>query len=193
MDISQNSCHPFQFGRYLFMHNGLVGGFKQVRCRRCCCRRRWHNRVTHGNPTPVSAHPPPRTPPALPTLAPRAPGLPRDMPTRRRAERRQIRRELMRGLTDRAFDYAMAHGASDSAVAFAIFIDLLEDPRGLASIPVSALCDKLVLGERKKETPPHYAGLGPAPCQTAFTGAQSPPAVFSMPVGGRLTKGPGTG
>lgn len=31
MDVSETTCHPFRFGRYLWMHNGGVGGFNQVR------------------------------------------------------------------------------------------------------------------------------------------------------------------
>jgi hypothetical protein len=49
----------------------------------------------------------------------------------------------MQGLSDCAFNFAIAHSASDSALAFALFIDLLEDP--MASVPVSILCAKLVL------------------------------------------------
>jgi glutamine amidotransferase len=29
--ISRQNCHPFQHGRYMFIHNGQVGGFSQVR------------------------------------------------------------------------------------------------------------------------------------------------------------------
>ncbi|KAF8193590.1 N-terminal nucleophile aminohydrolase, partial [Mycena galopus ATCC 62051] len=29
--ITDTNCHPFQFGRYLFMHNGMVGGFALIR------------------------------------------------------------------------------------------------------------------------------------------------------------------
>ncbi|KAJ7650815.1 N-terminal nucleophile aminohydrolase [Roridomyces roridus] len=29
--ITEVNCHPFQFGRYLFMHNGMVGGFPLIR------------------------------------------------------------------------------------------------------------------------------------------------------------------
>ncbi|KAJ7760697.1 N-terminal nucleophile aminohydrolase [Mycena maculata] len=29
--ITDSNCHPFQFGRYLFMHNGMVGGFALIR------------------------------------------------------------------------------------------------------------------------------------------------------------------
>jgi len=31
--IVDSNCHPFQFGRYLFMHNGMVGGFSLIRRR----------------------------------------------------------------------------------------------------------------------------------------------------------------
>lgn len=31
MSICECSCHPFQYGRYLFMHNGCVGGFGKIR------------------------------------------------------------------------------------------------------------------------------------------------------------------
>lgn len=31
MPVSEQNCHPFQFGRYLWMHNGVVGGFHRVR------------------------------------------------------------------------------------------------------------------------------------------------------------------
>ncbi|GBF92924.1 hypothetical protein Rsub_05760 [Raphidocelis subcapitata] len=31
MPVSEQNCHPFQFGRYLWMHNGVVGGFNCVR------------------------------------------------------------------------------------------------------------------------------------------------------------------
>jgi glutamine amidotransferase len=29
--ISRQNCHPFRHGRYLFMHNGQIGGYAQVR------------------------------------------------------------------------------------------------------------------------------------------------------------------
>jgi ergothioneine biosynthesis protein EgtC len=29
--VNEANCHPFQFGRYLLMHNGFVGGFRQIR------------------------------------------------------------------------------------------------------------------------------------------------------------------
>ncbi|KAK9815459.1 hypothetical protein WJX72_003974 [[Myrmecia] bisecta] len=31
MPVSEQNCHPFQWGRYLWMHNGVVGGFMQIR------------------------------------------------------------------------------------------------------------------------------------------------------------------
>ncbi|KAK2079339.1 hypothetical protein QBZ16_003030 [Prototheca wickerhamii] len=31
MPVSEQNCHPFQWGRYLFMHNGVVAGFMQLR------------------------------------------------------------------------------------------------------------------------------------------------------------------
>ena len=31
MPVSEQNCHPFQWGRYLFMHNGAVGGFMRIR------------------------------------------------------------------------------------------------------------------------------------------------------------------
>ncbi|RMZ55212.1 hypothetical protein APUTEX25_005490 [Auxenochlorella protothecoides] len=31
MPVSEQNCHPFQWGRFLFMHNGVVAGFMQVR------------------------------------------------------------------------------------------------------------------------------------------------------------------
>lgn len=31
MDVSETTCHPFRFGRYLWMHNGGLGGFHQMR------------------------------------------------------------------------------------------------------------------------------------------------------------------
>jgi hypothetical protein len=34
MPVSEQNCHPFQWGRYLWMHNGVVGGFTQVRAAR---------------------------------------------------------------------------------------------------------------------------------------------------------------
>lgn len=31
MPVSEQNCHPFQWGRYLWMHNGVVGGFNCIR------------------------------------------------------------------------------------------------------------------------------------------------------------------
>lgn len=31
MDVSESTCHPFRFGRYLWMHNGGVANFRRVR------------------------------------------------------------------------------------------------------------------------------------------------------------------
>ncbi|KDD72798.1 hypothetical protein H632_c2885p0, partial [Helicosporidium sp. ATCC 50920] len=31
MPVSEQNCHPFQWGRYLFMHNGVVAGFMRLR------------------------------------------------------------------------------------------------------------------------------------------------------------------
>jgi len=83
MSLCTCSCHPFSCGRYLFMHNGQVAGFKQ------------------------------------------------------------IRRGLMNRLSDVAFNFAVANSASDSALAFAIFIDALPvDP--LEEAPSSVIRDTLV-------------------------------------------------
>ena len=30
-DISESNCHPFQFGRFLGMHNGSIGGFSSIK------------------------------------------------------------------------------------------------------------------------------------------------------------------
>ncbi|GBG24052.1 Cys-Gly metallodipeptidase dug1 [Hondaea fermentalgiana] len=69
MGICTCSCHPFEFGRFLFMHNGQVSGFG-------------------GN----------------------------------------VRRSLLSGLKLEAFNFAIHNSCSDSAVAFAVFIDMLDDP-----------------------------------------------------------------
>src|SRR4051795_12023898 len=29
--VQQNNCHPFRHGRWLFVHNGLLGGFRDMR------------------------------------------------------------------------------------------------------------------------------------------------------------------
>ncbi len=31
ISVNEANCHPFQFGRYLLMHNGLLGAFRQIR------------------------------------------------------------------------------------------------------------------------------------------------------------------
>ncbi|GLI58924.1 hypothetical protein VaNZ11_000709 [Volvox africanus] len=31
MPVSEQNCHPFQFSRYMWMHNGVVAGFAQIR------------------------------------------------------------------------------------------------------------------------------------------------------------------
>ncbi len=31
MSVSEANCHPFQYGRFLWMHNGRVAGFKSIR------------------------------------------------------------------------------------------------------------------------------------------------------------------
>jgi predicted glutamine amidotransferase len=33
MRVTETNCHPFQVGRYLWMHNGVVGGFSKIRRR----------------------------------------------------------------------------------------------------------------------------------------------------------------
>ncbi len=33
MRVCEANCHPFQFGRYLWMHNGTIQGFRQIRRR----------------------------------------------------------------------------------------------------------------------------------------------------------------
>lgn len=68
MPVSEQNCHPFQWDRYLWMHNGVVGGFMQ------------------------------------------------------------IRRAMLALLTDDAYNSVQSH-ASDSAVAFALFLHHLPDLR----------------------------------------------------------------
>lgn len=31
MPVSEQNCHPFQWGSYMFMHNGVIGGFMKIR------------------------------------------------------------------------------------------------------------------------------------------------------------------
>lgn len=33
MPVSEQNCHPFQWGRYIWMHNGVVGGFSRIKRR----------------------------------------------------------------------------------------------------------------------------------------------------------------
>jgi glutamine amidotransferase len=35
MAVSETNCHPFQIGRYLWMHNGSIQGFTRIRRRLC--------------------------------------------------------------------------------------------------------------------------------------------------------------
>jgi len=35
MAVAESNCHPFQIGRYLWMHNGSIQGFKHIRRRLC--------------------------------------------------------------------------------------------------------------------------------------------------------------
>ena len=35
MAVTETNCHPFRIGQYLWMHNGSVRGFKQIRRRLC--------------------------------------------------------------------------------------------------------------------------------------------------------------
>lgn len=67
MDVSETTCHPFRFGRYLWMHNGGLGGFHAMR------------------------------------------------------------RLLLPMLNDEAFDFAVTNGSSDSALCFAVFLNLVPD------------------------------------------------------------------
>lgn len=74
MDVSETTCHPFRFGRYLWMHNGGLGGFHAMR------------------------------------------------------------RHLLPMLSDEAFDFAVTNGSSDSALCFAVFLNLVPD-KMVASTP----------------------------------------------------------
>lgn len=31
MPVSEQNCHPFHWGRYIWMHNGVVGGFSKIK------------------------------------------------------------------------------------------------------------------------------------------------------------------
>ncbi|KAA8496877.1 putative di- and tripeptidase DUG2 [Porphyridium purpureum] len=63
MDVSENTCHPFQAGRFSFMHNGGIAAYTRVR------------------------------------------------------------RDIVQSLEGLAFDFAVEHGSSDSAVLFAVFLN----------------------------------------------------------------------
>jgi acetylornithine deacetylase/succinyl-diaminopimelate desuccinylase-like protein/predicted glutamine amidotransferase len=67
MDVSETTCHPFRFGRYLWMHNGGLGGFHAMR------------------------------------------------------------RILLPMLNEEAFDFAVTNGSSDSALCFAVFLNMVPD------------------------------------------------------------------
>ncbi|CAN8064824.1 unnamed protein product [Agarophyton chilense] len=67
LDVSETTCHPFRFGRFLWMHNGGVGNFSAVR------------------------------------------------------------RLLLPTLDEHAFDFAVSHGSSDTALCFAVFLNLIKD------------------------------------------------------------------
>lgn len=73
LGVSEATCHPFRYGRFLWMHNGNLGNFGKVR------------------------------------------------------------RKLLGGLSEKAFDFAVEHGGSDSAFCFAVFLSLVDDPRSRAS------------------------------------------------------------
>lgn len=66
--VDEKSCHPFQYGRYLWMHNGMVAGWE-----------------------------------------------------------RRVRRALLEQLNDECYDFAVRNGASDSVVAFALFLNQMRD------------------------------------------------------------------
>mgnify|MGYP000108743085 FL=1 len=74
MGVCECSCHPFQSGRYLFMHNGCIGGFNV------------------------------------------------------------IRRSVLATLKDFSFNYAISNSCSDTALAFAVFLDQLDEPDQQVSV-----------------------------------------------------------
>lgn len=88
LDVSESTCHPFRYGRYLFMHNGGLGGF--------------------------------------PTL----------------------RRHLLTLLKPAPFDFAVTHGCSDTALCFALFLDLLGDDsaRELQTADTLRMCLEKTIG-----------------------------------------------
>ena len=66
--VTEESCHPFAYGRYLFQHNGTIAG--------------WHDG--------------------------------------------RVRRALLNQLNDELYGYAVRNGASDSIVAFALFLNQMD-------------------------------------------------------------------
>lgn len=66
LDVSETTCHPFRCGRYLWMHNGGLGNFADVR------------------------------------------------------------RKLLPTLDHDAFDFAVSNGSSDTALCFAVFLNLIK-------------------------------------------------------------------
>lgn len=73
MGVSEATCHPFRFGRYLWMHNGGVANF------------------------------------------------------------RAVRRRLLPLLSEEAFDFAVTHGSSDTALCFAVFLSGIPDTMAQSS------------------------------------------------------------
>lgn len=73
LDVSEGTCHPFRYGRFLWMHNGGLGNFTK------------------------------------------------------------LRRSLLSALGPVAFDYAVTHGSSDTALCFAVFLDQIDDHMALLS------------------------------------------------------------
>lgn len=80
LDVSETTCHPFRFGRYLWMHNGGVGDF-------------YH-----------------------------------------------LRRNILPTLSEDAFDFAVSHGSSDTALCFAVFLSLIDDKMAQSSPEVLLNC-----------------------------------------------------
>lgn len=80
LDVSETTCHPFRFGRYLWMHNGGLGDFVKVR------------------------------------------------------------RHILPLLTECAFDFAITHGSSDTALCFAIFLSLIDDKMAPATPEMLRKC-----------------------------------------------------
>lgn len=77
LDVSEGTCHPFRYGRFLWMHNGGLGNFTK------------------------------------------------------------LRRSLLSALGPVAFDYAVTHGSSDTALCFAVFLNQIDDY--MAPLPPDSL------------------------------------------------------